>query len=78
METMVENPYQLNEQEFKVLRFLPQGLQNKAISERIYLSLGTVKNYISSIYSKLDVKNRSAAVTKAMEECLIAEHKNRG
>ncbi|WP_235714648.1 response regulator transcription factor [Neobacillus dielmonensis] len=68
-----DNPYDLSQQEYKVLRLLSQGLQNKAIAERMFLSLGTVKNYISSIYSKLDVKNRSEAVTKAMEECLLQQ-----
>ncbi|WP_423799867.1 response regulator [Neobacillus sp. SAB-20_R2A] len=67
------NPYDLNQQELKILSLLSHGFQNKAISEKMFLSLGTVKNYISSIYSKLDVKNRSAAITKAMEECLLPE-----
>jgi len=66
-----KNPYDLNNQELKVLKYLAQGLQNKAISELMFLSLGTVKNYISTIYSKLNVKNRSAAIMKAMEESLI-------
>lgn len=67
------NPYELSQQELKVLKYLAQGLSNKAISERMFLSLGTVKNYISNIYSKLNVKNRSAAITKAIEESIIKE-----
>jgi len=67
------NPYELNQQELKVLKYLSQGLSNKAISERMFLSLGTVKNYISNIYSKLNVKNRSAAIMKAMNEKIIKE-----
>jgi DNA-binding NarL/FixJ family response regulator len=67
------NPFDLNQQELKVLKYLAQGLQNKAISERMFLSLGTVKNYISSIYSKLDVKNRAAAVMKAIDLSLISQ-----
>ncbi|MFD2445343.1 response regulator [Bacillus sp. CGMCC 1.16607] len=69
----INNPYQLNEQELKVLKYLAQGLPNKAISEMMFLSLGTVKNYISNIYSKLNVKNRSSAIMKAMEESLISK-----
>ncbi|KMY53265.1 hypothetical protein AC623_04065 [Bacillus sp. FJAT-27231] len=67
------NPYDLNNQELKVLKYLSQGLSNKAISELMFLSLGTVKNYISTIYSKLNVKNRPSAIMKAMEESLIRE-----
>ncbi|RUL50467.1 response regulator transcription factor [Lysinibacillus antri] len=71
--TSNENAYDLNQQELKVLKFLAQGLSNKAISERMFLSLGTVKNYISNIYSKLNVKNRSSAITKAIEESIIKD-----
>ncbi|MCP1145771.1 response regulator transcription factor [Lysinibacillus endophyticus] len=71
--TVSSNPYELSQQELKVLKYLAQGLSNKAISERMFLSLGTVKNYISNIYSKLNVKNRSAAITKAIEESIIKE-----
>ncbi|WP_353057179.1 MULTISPECIES: response regulator transcription factor [Paenibacillus] len=42
----------------------------------IFLSLGTVKNYVSTIYSKLNVKNRSSAIIKAMEESLIEDKKH--
>jgi DNA-binding NarL/FixJ family response regulator len=67
------NTYELNQQELKILNYLAQGLSNKAISERMFLSLGTVKNYISHIYSKLDVKNRSSAIMKAINEKIIKE-----
>ncbi|MHC0037772.1 response regulator transcription factor [Pseudoneobacillus sp. C159] len=67
------NSYDLNPQELKVLNYLAQGLSNKAISELMYLSLGTVKNYISNIYSKLNVKNRSSAVMKAIGESIIKQ-----
>ncbi|WP_462413732.1 response regulator transcription factor [Neobacillus sp. Marseille-QA0830] len=70
--TAVET-YELNQQERKVLYYLAQGLSNKAISERMFLSLGTVKNYISTIYSKLDVKNRPSAIMKAMNEKIVKE-----
>lgn len=67
------NSYELNQQELKVLKYLAQGLSNKAISERMFLSLGTVKNYISNIYSKLNVKNRTSAIMKAIEESIIKD-----
>ena len=65
--------YELSQQELKVLKYLSQGLSNKAISERMFLSLGTVKNYISNIYSKLDVNNRSSAIMKAINEKIIKD-----
>lgn len=71
----LNNPYDLNGQELKVLKYLTQGLSNKDISERMYLSVGTVKNYISNIYSKLNVSNRSSAIMKALEESLIENKK---
>lgn len=67
------NIYELNKQELKILKYLAQGISNKAISEKMFLSLGTVKNYISNIYSKLDVKNRSSAIMKAIDEKIIKE-----
>lgn len=70
-----DNAYDLNSQELKVLKYLTQGLSNKDISEKMFLSVGTVKNYISNIYSKLNVNNRASAIMKAMEESLIEDKK---
>ena len=72
----MKNSYDLNNQELKVLKCLTQRLSNKDISEKMFLSVGTVKNYISNIYSKLNVKNRSSAIMKAMEESLIEDYKH--
>ncbi|SDM85712.1 response regulator transcription factor [Bacillus sp. OK048] len=71
------NPYNLLESEIQVLSYLAQGLQNRDIAEMMFLSVGTVKNYVSIIYSKLNVKNRSAAIMKAVEESLIPVKKNK-
>lgn len=70
--SIASNEYNLNQQELKVLTCLAQGMQNKDIAEKLFLSLGTVKNYISGIYSKLEVKNRAAAILKAIEESIIS------
>ena len=50
--------YGLSDREVEVLKLLAQGLRNNEISERLFLSDGTVKNYISNIYAKLEVKGR--------------------
>jgi len=75
-DNLINHPYDLNNQELRVLKYLTQGLSNKDISEKMFLSIGTVKNYISTIYSKLNVRNRSSAIIKAMEESLIADKKH--
>ncbi|MNS50585.1 Transcriptional regulatory protein DegU [compost metagenome] len=64
------NPYQLTERETDVLRCLMEGLRNKEIAQKLYLSEGTVRNYISSIYLKLQVNSREEAVEKARVEAL--------
>ncbi|MEQ7050604.1 hybrid sensor histidine kinase/response regulator transcription factor [Paenibacillaceae sp. P-4] len=64
------NPYELTEREIDVLRCLTEGLRNKEIAQRLHLSEGTIRNYISSIYLKLQVSGREEAVEKAMVECL--------
>ncbi|MGE7187267.1 response regulator [Peribacillus sp. NPDC006672] len=71
----MKHPYDLNNQELKVLKCLTQRLSNKDISEKMFLSVGTVKNYVSNIYSKLNVKNRSSAIMKAIEESLVENKK---
>ncbi|MCM3767603.1 response regulator transcription factor [Neobacillus niacini] len=65
-----KNNYDLTEREEEVLECIAQGLSNRLIAERLFLSEGTVKNYISSIYHKLDVKDRFQAALKAKEEGL--------
>jgi two-component system, NarL family, response regulator DevR len=52
---------QLNENEFKILKLIAEGKTNKEIAGEVYLSDKTVKNYVSSILSKLNVKRRSEA-----------------
>lgn len=66
-----KNKYDLTEREEEVLECIAQGLSNKHIAERLFLSEGTVKNYISNIYHKLDVKDRFQAAQKAQQEELI-------
>jgi len=58
--------YGLTDREAEVLQLLAEGLKYKDISERLFLAEGTVRNYISSIYSKLEVKDRDEAMRKAI------------
>lgn len=47
------------EREQDVIRLISEGLSNKEISERLFLSEGTVKNHITAILTKLDLKQRT-------------------
>ena len=49
----------LSEREIDVLELIADGLSNKEIASRLYLSEGTVRNYISSILVKLDLRDRT-------------------
>jgi DNA-binding NarL/FixJ family response regulator len=50
------------ERETDIIRLLVQGKTNKEISQTLFLSIGTVKNYLSQIYLKIDVSDRANAV----------------
>ena len=61
----------LNERELDVLRLLTDGLSNADIAERLYLSKGTVQNYVSNIFVKLDVSDRTQAAVLALRHGLV-------
>jgi DNA-binding NarL/FixJ family response regulator len=51
----------LNEREVEILRLISRGYTNTEIARTIHLSEGTVRNYISALFSKLDVTDRTQA-----------------
>jgi NarL family two-component system response regulator LiaR len=57
----------LNDRERDVLRLLSSGMSNLEIAQHLYLSEGTVRNYISSILTKLDVPDRTQAAIMALK-----------
>ena len=57
---------QLSEREKEVLGLLAKGLSNAEIAARVYLSEGTVRNYVSSILEKLGVEDRTQAAVLAI------------
>lgn len=64
-------PEPLSEREFEVLRLLAKGASNRQIASQLYLAEGTVKNYISSIFDKLGVEDRTQAALRARELGLL-------
>lgn len=50
----------INDKEYELIQLVAKGYTNKEISETIFLSEGTVKNYISNILDKLELRDRTA------------------
>ena len=65
------HPNELSRREVEVLRLLAAGLRNEQIAERLFLSTNTVRAHLYSVYSKLDVSNRGAAIRFANDRRLI-------
>lgn len=61
----------LTERELEVLRLITEGKENPEIAERLDLSVYTVKNHVSNILAKLEVKNRIQAAVSAVREQLV-------
>ncbi|MCP8617890.1 response regulator transcription factor [Salirhabdus salicampi] len=54
----------LTERENQVIKLIAKGKSTKEIAKELHLTYGTVRNYISVIFDKLDVSNRVEAVSK--------------
>jgi len=61
----------LSERELDVLRLLARGLSNAEIANRLFLSQGTVRNYVSSLLAKLQVADRTQAAVLALRYGLV-------
>ncbi|MBE0365958.1 two-component system, NarL family, nitrate/nitrite response regulator NarP [Pseudoalteromonas ulvae UL12] len=61
----------LSEREIEILKLIAGGLSNKEIAQAIFLAEGTVKNHVSSILAKLNTRDRTRAVLKALSAKLI-------
>ncbi|GAA1755402.1 MULTISPECIES: response regulator transcription factor [Streptomonospora] len=58
---------ELSPQERQILDLIGEGMTNRQIGERLYLAEKTVKNYVSSLLSKLDLKRRTQAAILVAE-----------
>ena len=56
--------YSLSKRQAQIAELLQKGFTNKEISDALFLSEGTIKNYISQLFDKLEVSSRTQAVIK--------------
>ncbi len=61
----------LKAKEYEILKLIAAGLSNAEISNRLYITTGTVKWYIKNIYSKMGVNKRTQAIKKARQFGII-------
>jgi DNA-binding NarL/FixJ family response regulator len=57
----------LSEREQEILRLITNGSSNRQIAEALFITEGTVKNHVTNILGKLDVRDRTQAALKARE-----------
>ncbi len=64
---------QLSEKELEIIRYVASGLSNKEIAERLSYSEKTVKNYLSIIFQKLHLRDRTQVAIFALRQGLLPE-----
>ena len=68
MEGILTHPNPLSPQEKAVLKEVAKGASNQEIADCLFLSNGTIRNYMSAILTKLDAENRTEAAKIAQEK----------
>lgn len=66
-----EQKIDLSERELQILRLLAGGFSNKEIARAIFLAEGTVRNHVSNLLAKLDCRDRTQAVLKAINLSIV-------
>ena len=61
----------LSTRELEVLQLMAEGLSNRQIAERLFVSLNTIKTHTSNLFLKLEVERRTQAVEKGKRLSLI-------
>jgi DNA-binding NarL/FixJ family response regulator len=62
----------LSDRELEVLALVARGLSNRAVADALFISEATVKTHLVHVFTKLEVDDRTAAVTVALERGLIS------
>jgi DNA-binding CsgD family transcriptional regulator len=65
------NRLRLSTRELEVLQLMANGLSNRQIAERLFVSLNTIKTHTSNLFLKLEVERRTQAIEKAKRLSLI-------
>ena len=73
---------EITDSEWKVVRLVAEGMSNKEIATKLYLTEGSVRNYLSSILRKLDLRDRTqlaiwAVQTNALKKEVFVEEKDK-
>lgn len=63
---------ELSQREMDVLKLIVRGFSNKEIGSQLHISESTVKNHVNSVLSKLQVRDRTQAVTTALKRGIVA------
>ncbi len=66
-EALRTGPQPLTERQMEILRLLDQGLSTEAVADQLFLSIGTVRNYLSSAMTRLNASSRIQAINIAKE-----------
>ena len=61
----------LSNREYEVLEQIAQGLSNKEIAEKLFVSESTVKTHVSNLFMKLDAQRRTQAIQIAKESGIL-------
>ncbi len=64
----------LSEREVEVLQAVGRGLTNAEIADELYISQATVKTHLSTVLTKLDLRDRAAAIVYTHEHGLLRHH----
>ncbi|MDU4936417.1 MAG: response regulator transcription factor [Peptostreptococcaceae bacterium] len=67
----ISNTHNLSPKEIDIVRLIANGLTNKEISNELFLSEGTIKNNISNILSKLDLRDRTQIAIFAFKNKIV-------
>ena len=63
----------LTAREIEILAILPTGLSGEELAEKLFITQSTLKTHLNAIYRKLQVRNRSGAVSEAKRRGLIPQ-----